>query len=119
MTQPVDALRLRLRGDVVEELPADAEHTALRIHLGLPDLLQPAAEGVHDVFRIGRGTDRGECRDLGYPVRGGQHGRAAQRMPDEERQPPGGRIVPDVLNPWAAHVQPFARIRASSASKSR
>src|SRR5690242_8793076 len=43
--QSVDALRLRLPGDVVEELPTDGEHAAAQIHLGFPaplDLLPPA-----------------------------------------------------------------------------
>jgi hypothetical protein len=89
VTQPVNTLRLRLRGDVVEELPTDAEHTAPQIHLGLPaplDLLPPAAEGVRDMSRVHRGTDRGHRRDLGYPVSGGQHRCAAQGMPDEDRR---------------------------------
>ena len=80
-SEPPDPLRLRLAGDVVEELLADPERSRGQADLGLALLLdlRPAlGEQVQQVLGPGRRPDGGDGPSLRYLLGGGEDRGATQ-----------------------------------------
>ncbi len=85
--QARQGLLQRGRGDVVQKFAADFEGPARQIDRGAPmraDFIQLAAKIMRDMAGVERGADRHHGPKRGKIGRGLQHGRAAQRVPDQK-----------------------------------
>jgi len=93
-----DPVGLRLFAAVVQEPPADAERPAADPHLGLPaglDLRCRAGQQMCDVRWVAGRADGDDGGDLGDAFGGGEHGGAAEGVPDQQlgSAPPFPEVV--------------------------
>ena len=78
-----------LFGQILQELPSHVEASTADDHFGVslgPDLIQRTLEEMSDMLRVERSADRTHRPYRGHLARGLKHGRAPQRVTDQDRR---------------------------------